>query len=252
MPLLKKLPLIWTRASTDWEQDALLLAHYQGDVIHIPCLTREFLSPPTLNKTYQQALVTSSNALTALQRLPALEKTLRTATFHCFGSETHIKLTAKHYKIRHWQVSSAQQLCTKLLTTLNRSDDIAVLTTAAPAFPLTERLQAHGCRADKFILYRTVVGACWANGDKINAEERQHFANNKHLICFASPSAVEGFYQTFQQEHANWSRNFSALAIGATTAQKTKQHFAHYTCSEAQTLASLLTKAQHYFTEKGD
>ena len=257
-------PLIWTRSVADWDDDALLLPHHVRKVIHLPCLAVEFLQPPLPEGEFAYVIVTSANAIIALEQLPQGREKFAQATFICFGPKTREKAESCGYHTaslplsssanslplsssansspRSSAITSAEQLAEHLLQALPASSRIAVLRAQQPAFALAETL-AERFTVAEVVLYQTRNHVAWPSGEDISCEQKKALATSKHVICFASPATVEGFYRTFQQEHADWRENFHAVAIGATTARTTEKYFQHHSVSSTQSLAMLAQEA---------
>lgn len=235
--------MIWTRAVNDWGDDAVFLANYQGKVLRIPCLSIVPLSPLQQPQTYRHAVVTSVNALKSLEQSSKWQECLRSAMFHCFGATTHAALVAHGLRVELHQVEGAAALCARLVATLAQDTEVAVLSAQDPAFPLTERLQHNGIKADKLIFYRTDIAAQWADGSELQPQQREELGQAKHLVCFASPSAVLGLTARFKDCTAQWQTNFHALTIGATTASVAEKYFEHCETCVEQTVAGLIAMA---------
>lgn len=237
-------PLIWTRSVADWDDDALLLPHHVRKVIHLPCLAVEFLQPPLPEGEFSYVVATSANALVALEGLPHGREKFASATFLCFGPKTREKAESCGYQTAPLPatLTSAEQLATHLLQTLAPASRITVLSAREPAFALAEALAVR-FEVAELVLYQTRNHVAWPSGESISREQKQTLAATRHVICFASPATVQGFYHTFQQEHAEWRANFHAVAIGATTAVTTTKYFHHRSTSSAQSLAALASEA---------
>ena len=241
-------PLIWTRSVADWDDDASLLPHHVRKVIHLPCLAVEFLQPPLPEGEFPYVVATSANAITALERIPHAREKFAQATFLCFGPKTSEKAESCGYRTTlpslplSSSITSAQQLAEHLLEALPAAARICVLSARQPAFPLAATLSERFDVAE-LVLYQTHHHVAWPSGEDISSEQKKALATSKHVICFASPATVEGFYHSFQQEHADWRENFHAVAIGATTARATEKYFHHHSTSSAQSLAMLAREA---------
>lgn len=238
------LPLIWTRAVTDWGDDAVFLANYQGQVLRIPCISIVPLLPALPPQTYPHVVVTSVNAIRYLEQSKDWWKCLHTAVFHCFGATTHAALVASGRRVEQYQVDDAAALGERLLGTLPRSTRVAVLSAQQSAFPLTETLHQHGIDASKLIFYRTDIEARWSDGGRIRQRQCEKLAREKHLVCFASPSAVLGLVAKFKDCTGLWQQNFHAITIGATTAVTAKQYFERCDICAEQTIRGLIARAQ--------
>ena len=243
MPVL---PLIWTRAVSDWGDDAGFLANYQGQVLRIPCISIVPLLPAAQPQTYPHVVVTSINAIRSLEQNKEWWQCLHTATFHCFGATTHAALVARGIHVEQHQANSAASLCERLISTLPRPTSVAVLSALQPAFPLTETLQQNGISASRLIFYRTDVEACWGDGSKLQPQQCDALARKKHLVCFASPSAVLGLVARFKDCTGLWQQNFHSLTIGATTAATAEQYFEHCDVCDEQTVSGLIAMASTY------
>lgn len=237
-------PLIWTRSVADWDDDALLLPHHVRKVIHIPCLAVEFLQPQLPDGNFPYIVATSSNAITAIERLPYCREKFKSATFFCFGAKTAEKAEACGYTTAQLpaDIASAQQLSQHLLQTLPTTARIAILSARQPAFDLDREL-ATRFEVAKIVLYQTHSHVAWPSGEEIDNTQKTALAGTRHVICFASPSSVEGFYHAFRDNHQQWRANFHAAAIGATTAAATQKYFDQYSTSSKQSLASLAREA---------
>ena len=238
-------PLIWTRSVADWDDDALLLPHHLRKVIHIPCLAVEFLQPALPEGEFSHVVATSANAITALEHIPHGRKKYAQATFICFGPKTREKAESCGYntaRLASSAILSAQQLAEHLLQTLPAPSRITILAAQQPAFPLAQVLGKRFAMAE-LVLYRTRKHVAWPSGEAISEEQKKTLVSTRHVICFASPATVEGFYRTFQTEHAEWGENFHAVAIGATTAAATAKYFQRSSTSSAQSLATLAREA---------
>ena len=237
-------PLIWTRSVADWDDDALLLPHHVRKVIHLPCLAVEFLQPALPEGDFPYVVATSANAIAALERLPHGREKFAQATFLCFGPKTREKAESCGYRAatQPSTLTSAEQLATHLLQTLAPATRITILTALEPAFALAEAL-AERFDVTKLVLYKTHHHVAWPSGEDISSEQKKALAATRHVICFASPATVEGFYRTFQQNHADWQENFHAVAIGATTSTAMQKYFKWHSTSSAQSLATLASEA---------
>ncbi len=237
-------PLIWTRSVADWDDDALLLPHYVRKVIHIPCLAVEPLQPPLPEGDFPYVVATSANAIAALERLPSAPEKFAQASFLCFGPKTREKAEACGYRTTPLPatLTTAEQLAAHLLQVLAPTSRLAVLSARVPAFPLAEAL-AERFEVAELVLYQTHRHVAWPSGEAISDEQKGALARARHVICFASPATVEGFYRTFQQHHAAWQENFHAVAIGATTAAATQKYFKRHSTSSTQSLATLASEA---------
>ncbi len=237
-------PLIWTRSVADWDDDALLLPHHVRKVIHIPCLAVEFLQPSLPEGEFSYVVATSANAITALEQLPRGREKYAQAIFICFGPKTREKADSCGYRTTSLPatLASAAQLATHLQQTLPAAARITVLAAQQPAFPLAQVL-GECFVVTELVLYRTRHRVAWPSGETISKEQRKNLVSSKHVICFASPATVEGFYRAFRPEHAAWDANFHAVALGATTAAATTKYFQRSSTSSAQSLATLAQEA---------
>lgn len=217
--------LIWTRAASNWDEDAKLLPHHVPKIIRIPCIAVEFLPSPSPITGCSHAVVTSVNAVTAIGRTPHLRHELASVSFFCFGAKTRSTLQAQGHLVLDTPaaVDTAEKLCHHVRQTLPAGTRIAVLTAQQPAFAASEYLTANGFEVTKSVLYQTECRAVWHSGEEMSMEQKKALGDEKHVICFASPSAVTGFQRTFRRLSAAWYKNFSAVAIGATTQEAIKK-----------------------------
>lgn len=235
--------LIWTRAVSDWSDDRI---HLPAGTVHIPCLRRVSLVPHVAEGyPFPYVVVSSVAAVQALAGLVKLRERLVSSTFFCFGRRTASELAVNGYRQSLCPVTSSAGLVDYLADQLPATSRLAVLTAKQPAFPVAEGLRARGFEVSQFVLYQTIVGASLADGSVLDANQRATIANNRSVICFASPSAVQGFTKVFHNEIDRLKKKFRAVAIGQTTARQLTTSLPSIPCYLADdfTLTSLIKTA---------
>ena len=235
--------MIWTRAVSDWSDDQI---HLPAGTVHIPCLRRLPLIPlVTEDYSFPYVVVSSVAAVQALAGLVKLRERLVGSTFFCFGRRTASELAVNGYRPLLCPVTSSAKLVDYLADHLPPTSQLAVLTAKQPAFPVAEGLRERGFKVSEFVLYQTIVGACLADGSVIDASQRATIVNNQSVICFASPSAVQGFTDVFHNEIDILKKKFRAVVIGKTTARQLTRSLPLIPCYLADdfTLTSLIKTA---------
>lgn len=259
-PGARKAPiLIWTRAAADLPVDKYLLNALRVDVLHVPCIGIETLTPPQRSEgSFQKKsriIFTSQNAVkicAAWRELdPAAFTTLASAT----SIFTHGRKTAELAEklldrpIQCIDSPTSEGLAAALLRDSSMSSTPMVWFCGEDvAFDLSSHLKSNGLDCERIPVYRTGAHPTDSTGqclvDEALAAAREQLALRvkgcRIAICFASPSAVSGWLK-FAGSHALLvPKAISAAVIGPTTARAaTEAGFARVTACAWPQLADL-------------
>ena len=245
--------LIWTRAHADWAEDAPRLeAAKQSaataaafEIIRIPCLElRPLATDPLEPGVFDAAVVTSSNALQfASPSLLAVLRTCRQVYTH--GEKT--QSTAQSLGLSQTEriaVRTAEDLANTLASKLQRKARILIPTAATPAFDLESALKVAGLEPTIIKTYKTRVRAALADGRPPPSD----FVTNAQqswsgVVCFASPSAVDGFSAVFMLANHRLRETLTAIALGPTTKAACESRFDQVRTANHNRLEALIERA---------
>jgi uroporphyrinogen-III synthase len=101
-----------------------------------------------------------------------------------------------------------------------------------------EKLLPNSIRLD---VYETIVGATEPDGSPLSPERIRELAAliPRSVVCFASPSAVEGFFKTFSNAQPK-----VVAVIGPTTAAAAQAHYERVQQAKTATLSDLYLLAE--------
>jgi uroporphyrinogen-III synthase len=247
--------LIWTRSRTDWDEDQQLFAGQSFSVLHLPCLSfravhreKQFAHLELiLDKGGPQVMVfTSAWGVRFAWDNPYLRSQLPNATIYALGEGTARAIHSCGLSCRAPQVArGGRELGALLLKNLNGEEVVVVLGGVERAFDLRYFLAEHGFSALSVDLYHTVSGLDLSHGETEKLPSvRQLLASPGPLgICFASPTAVEGFFRSLSGELAHCAAELIVCALGETTGQRCRQYFARVIVSPKPTLQALVQQA---------
>lgn len=223
--------LVWTRALADWSDDQALLSG-RTDLVRVPCVRLVTLAPAFDFKQFNVYVAASAHVFEHLSLTPG-------ARIHVFGDATESAARQRGFAVvRHQGVRTAADWAPRLAAVLDQNQSVGVLSAAVPAFDLSAALRAAGIDATSIACYRTEAGAHKIDGSPFtDAEARDFGARLRGVVCFASPSAVEGFCAVFP------SGSLAAVCIGPTTAKAAAAHFVRTATAAQNSLASLIDAA---------
>lgn len=225
--------IVWTRGLADWAEDRALLAGIPG-IVHVPCVRLVGLEVPSRPTKQFSVYIVASPHTFAFYPLPL------GATVHTFGARSAAAArSAGAHVVHHEGLRSAAELIPILLKTLNKDVTIGIPGAAEPAVDLVTPLRAGGFQAEALPCYQTEAQATKSDGSPFLPEEVQAFVARLKgaVVCFASPSAVDGFVKTLP------GADVTAACIGPTTARAAAAHFPRTATAPENTLASLAASA---------
>jgi uroporphyrinogen-III synthase len=237
--------IIWTRSKSDWERDAALF----GDVpvLHLPCIKTEAL-PARISRRQFDALVFTSVsgvrcALADAKLGPIVRKVRRVFTH---GARTAAVAADMGLEAKLIEEPTGAALGRFLATVLAPGTKLLWPSASQVAHDITEDLAAAGVMVTRVPVYTTTRELCLPSGLAPDAGEKDHLIRTlRGVVCFASPSAVQGFVHTLEPESNRLGRELTAVAIGPTTRDACVPAFEKIvTCHEATTTALAGTGAE--------
>lgn len=242
--------IIWTRAMDDWEYDKKILSDLDLEVLHFPCIE---LTPVPVRFPKQKPQIfifTSANAVRYSQRHPALINLVRSSEgVYAIGPSTQAALNAAkiHAEIPS-EIQTAEQMSIWISRNIAPHTSVAIPSAKEPAFDFKGYLERYAIHVDVLPVYQTHRTLRLPNGKVPDAAtvERQ-IQSLEGVVCFASPSAVEGFVYTLTPQLNRLADELAAIVIGATTKKAAEAHFKRVILSEEQSIVSLAQKAQTEF-----
>lgn len=238
--------IIWTRALDDWAEDRLLLKSNEVEALHLPCLKIQGL-PVRFPKQKPEIFVfTSANAVRYVQRHHALVNLIRQAeAVYAVGPGTLSAL--KENKIPAEVppgVQTAEQLATWLSRNLAPDSDLAWPTAREPSYNLKEHLARYQINLDVLAVYHTEKCLHLPNGKTPDeAAVERYIQSLEGVVCFASPSSVDGFIRTLTPSENRLKHELCAVVIGPTTRAAADGHFEKIVMLSEPTVEGLAKKA---------
>ena len=239
--------IIWTRAMDDWEYDKKVLSDLHLEVLHFPCIE---LTPVPVRFPKQKPQIfifTSANAVRYSQRHPALINLVRSSEgVYAIGPSTQAALAAAKIQAEiPSEVQSAEQMAVWISRNIAPHTSVAIPSAKEPAFDFKSYLERYAIHADILPVYQTHRTLRLPNGkipDAITVDRQIQALEG--VVCFASPSAVEGFVYTLTPQLNRLADSLVAVAIGATTEKAAQPHFKRVVLPQEQSIVSLAEKAR--------
>lgn len=241
--------LIWTRALTDWEEDAQKLSRTEQlpelNLMRVPCLK---LAPvpvdSPISKDFTAAILTSANALRLAP--PQLQDMLRQCQYvYTHGEKTAATARALGISsIEQIAVRTAEELAEMVIARLPHTAKVLIPTAAIPAFDLGEALRATGLDVTTITTYQTIQCVSRDDGSSLTQREVETARRQwQGVVCFASPSAVGSFVTTFLPEPNRLRDSLVAVALGPTTAAACAEAFRSVQVAPQNRIDSLIDAA---------
>lgn len=241
------LPIIWTRSLEDWDEDKLILSGLMNRVLRLPCLRITKISPLTLDLQKlslpnKAAVFTSKRCVEYALEIPEIRQFLKGARIFCFGQKTaaHLQDSGFNYDFIA-EVRTSEELLTILGARLSPEYVVLVPGPKKKAFDLHGNLQKLGYISYNIDLYETISQLCLSDGKTPNFREQEQLINSlRGFVCFASPSACEGFVSSLTPEKNRLGEALTAIALGPTTAKKCRLHFINVKMARENNLATMI------------
>lgn len=237
--------LIWTRSVDDWESDfKLLLGLLPSEipVVHFPCIRLAAIDRIELNSSaWTHAIFTSPHAVAFAMQDPLLAKALG----QCKEIYTHGEATAAKLKSLGLTptliegIRKGEELATVLAQKIPAGANIIVPGPKEPAFDMSGFLNSKGFKSQALICYETKASIHKPDGSHLSSQEVLDLQKSpNHVICFASPSAVQGFSGKIPHTLAR------VVVLGPTTREKAKSLSDLVFMASHNRLESLIEKAK--------
>lgn len=235
---LTKPIIIWTRSIADWSQDSTFFDRHLNLVHHIPAIRHvpSTLPPSSIPESVGLAIVTSSY-VASQDIINPWKIHLKGIPIYCVGEKTARAMRSYNLSATHPDhVASASDLA-QWLDKNHPGVTALFLGADQPAFDWLSWAASSGRPFHWQSVYQVKKGITTSSGKPLTAEEKEALRRlDSGVVCFASPSAVEGFCADLWQE-AFFSQNpcdpsfgalptnLTAIAIGSTTGSQCKGRF---------------------------
>lgn len=220
--------LIWTRSIDDWKHDKQILDKVDSDVLHLPCIAMTGLSVKFPRRKPQVFIVTSGNAIRYSARHAALLNLMRTAEA-VFAIGPGTKEALREFKIPAEippGVINAESLSDWLAQNLRPGSDIAWPCSKEPSYDIAAHLRRYDINVEPLAVYETERSLHLPHGKHPEKSDIERYIQSlEGVVCFASPSAVQGFAKSLHPADNRLKHELIAVCIGETTAAACKGQF---------------------------
>jgi len=251
--------IIWTRSEGDWLIDA---RHWESNnpddaartpLLRLPCIATVALTPRITRRRTPACIFTSANAVRyalADARVRALVQTA--ATVYTHGSRTASELDAHGIPATHIDVATGSELAKRLAVLLPKDKTPIIWPSADQvAHDFTTDLEAAGIAITRIPVYSTERRLRLPGGKAPNAAQIEEMIDHlSGIVCFASPSAVEGFVQALEPEDNRLGEGLLAVTIGPTTQTAAQKFFRHVMAIDEATIGELAAAARLEFARR--
>lgn len=244
--------IIWTRAGEDWQRDLETAKKANIDpkvLTHIPCVS---FSPLPVQKSVPSAnyvIFNSSNAVRFSMAQEPLAAAVRAAVkIFAIGPGTAETLTEFDLSATPgFSGSSAKDLADQMLQK-GVGGSFLIPTAEQSAFDTAAYLTKNGSHAVAVPCYSTQRLATKSGGKVFSPAEIVSLKKSlSGIICFASPSAVQGFNETFQIAGSPLQKALLPVAIGDSTRKEVLNFFPTCEKAEQNSVSALLKKAHSLY-----
>jgi uroporphyrinogen-III synthase len=241
MPLI-----VWTRSSDDWKQDKPVLKSHNFDVLHLPCISMTGMAVKFPKRKPHMFIVTSTNAVLFTARHAALFNLMRSSE-GVFAVGNATKDALKAHKIDAEVppgVTNAEQLARWMANNLRPGTDVAWPCSREPSFDIAGVLSRYDIQVDPLPVYATEKALHLPHGKLPDQDDINRFIGSlEGVVCFASPSAIDGFARTLNPSENRLKESLVACCIGSTTAAFAEGHFDRIVVAPTQSVESLIETA---------
>lgn len=222
---LSQKSILWTRSQADWLEDKMLFTGAHCPVIELPCIDIRPLPYRIEPNNYKSFIFTSPKAVNfAIKDKILLDKLNNAISIYTFGDVTASLLARLGLKaIQPLNIINAADLSgwlTGVLGSNHRHQPTLILGPKKPSYNMQQHLDSAGIKVDYLPLYETIKITNISKRKKM-----QLISELSGVVCFASPSACEGFSTMLCPRENRLTKSLKAIAIGSTTAQKCRQFF---------------------------
>ncbi len=238
--------LIWTRSIDDWKHDRPILDMLDVDVLHLPCITMAGLSVKFPKRKPNIFIATSGNAIRYSARHAALLNLMRSAEA-VFAIGPGTKEALKEFKVNAEippGVNNAESLSNWLSSNIRPGSDVAWPCSREPSYDIAEHLRPFDIIIEPLAVYATERSLHLPNGKEPDSVDIDRYIQSlEGVVCFASPSAIEGFSKSLHPADNRLKHELTAVCIGETTASACKGHFDKIVVCETATVEDLAQTA---------
>ena len=236
--------LIWTRSREDWAEDQHLFQGYKKKYLHMPCLRTNPL-PFELElpeKPFYLAFTSSKGSEYFLKSKEGPLALQKAKSIYALGKASADPLLSAQFTVEVAHSKNGRDFKDWLLER-SQVDDLFVLPGACErAYNLAEGLQSAGRLATKVDIYNTLAAATTSLGASVGEDIILKISLGS-VVCFASPSAVDGFSKSAAKRS-----HIIAICIGETTAARALGFKGVYTAAEP-TVDALFAEALKHVTD---
>jgi uroporphyrinogen-III synthase len=238
--------LIWTRSADDWEHDKPILDVTDIDVLHLPCIAMTGLAVKFPKRKPQIFIFTSGNAVRYSARHPALFNLMRSSEgVLAVGPGT--KEALKSHKINAEVppgVSNAEQLTEWMTQNLRPGTDVAWPCSKEPSYDIAGSLVRYDIHVEPLAVYATEKALHLPHGKMPDDSDIERYIQSlEGVVCFASPSAIDGFTRSLNPSENRLRHEVIACCIGQTTAAFAEGHFDKVVIAPTHSIESLVETA---------
>jgi uroporphyrinogen-III synthase len=238
--------LIWTRSIDDWKHDKEILDKLETDVLHLPCIAMSGLSVKFPRRKPQVFIATSGNAIRYSARHAALLNLMRSAEM-VFAIGPGTKDALREFKVTAEippGVINAESLSEWLASNLRPGTDVAWPCSKEPSYDIAAHLRRYDINVEPLAVYETERSLHLPHGKHPEKSDLERYIQSlEGVVCFASPSAVEGFVTSLHPADNRLKHELTAVCIGDTTAAACKPHFEQVKISPASSVEQLAETA---------
>lgn len=220
--------LVWTRPAADWQDDEVLLQISQAKArtLRLPCMAVIPLKAPDVTGKFDAFVFTSSKAAEFALTNHSVMMAAKQAAVYTHGPTTAKTLLRYGLKAEVIDVRTAAELAKAIIKKLAPGTHVLWPRAKEPAFDLDDALNEGGLIATSFVCYRTETGILGLDGKPLAKDRLQTLRDSlQGVVCFASPSAVDGFTQDLNPKGHRLGQELIAVALGPTTAKACAGHF---------------------------
>ena len=123
-------------------------------------------------------------------------------------------------------VINAKSLADWLAKTLRPGTEVAWPCSKEPSYNIAEHLKRFDIHVEPLAVYETDRSLHLPHGKEPDKDDIARYIQSlEGVVCFASPSAVEGFTNSLKPSDNRLKHELTAVCIGDTTAAACRNHF---------------------------
>ncbi len=242
--------VIWTRSADDWPHDKAILKSKHLEPLHLPCISMAGMAVKFPKRKPHMFIVTSASAVEYTARHKALFNLMRSSEgVFTVGEATKNALKAHRIESEVPPgVTNAAQLSNWLSKNIRPGTDIAWPCSREPSFDFTSALARYDIQIDPLPVYATEKILHLPHGKLPEEDDINRFIGSlEGVVCFASPSAIDGFTRTLTPSENRLHTSLIACCIGSTTSAFAEGHFDKIVVAPTHSIESLAETAEKQF-----